>query len=265
MFRSQFAQPNEEELLKAQHQSGKGPVSKFGINVNFKGQSGVSRPPNTITYVSPPSSPKSSRNGYDERIDTNERGREPISEYASMDNQRDDMTYSYKNISDNSLARLKQLDPAHHMIAGGSVASSKRSRALDLRNNDNAFHIVASLIVDRFEEQLSKGNKTSIRVKAGDMYHMERVVPDKKAFIEAVQYRVMMCPENSTKPIHEVVRRCKALGLDRKGKDNLLYAPIGSIFEISVSSISFRSQDTGGGFLMISCRVLRTENESKTL
>lgn len=245
MFRSQFIQPREEEELQytsnkrdglLKQQTRKGAVSKFGINVNLS-QNGISRPPNTITYVSPPSSPRATREQFEERVDTEERGREPTSEYASMDNQRDDASFSYKDISDNSLARLKQLDPSHPMIAGRSQASSQQSQALDLKKNDNAFHIVASLIVDRFEEQLADGNTKSIRVKAGDMYHMERVVPDKKVFIEAVQYRVINCPQNSIKPIHEVTRRCQALGLHKKGKNNLLYAPIGSIFEISVSSI----------------------------
>ena len=245
MFRSQFIQPGENDhlqytsnkgdhLLKSQQQGKKGRVSKFGINVNLS-QNGASRPPNTITYVSPPSSPRATRDHFEERVDSEERGREPTSGYTSMDNQRDDMSFNYKNISDNSLARLKRLDPSHPMIAGKHQPSSQHAQALDLKKNDNAFHIVASLIVDRFEEQLSDGNTKSIRVKAGDMYHMERVVPDKKIFIEAVQFRVINCPQNSTKPIHEVTRRCQALGLHRKGKSNLLYAPIGSIFEISVS------------------------------
>ena len=243
MFRSQFIQPKEEEHLQYvsgkndKGQNRKGMMSKFGININPHSQNGMSRPPNTITYVSPPSSPRASRNDFEERVDNTEREREPTSAYASMDNQRDDTAYSYKNISDNSLARLKQLDPAHPIVAGNSRAGSQRTQALDLKNNDNAFHIVASLIVDRFDEQLTNGKTKSIRVKAGDMYHMERVVPDKKSFIEAVQYRVINCPQDSTKPIHEVTRRCKALGLAKKGKNNLLYAPIGSIFEISVSVI----------------------------
>ena len=240
MFRSQFIQPREEEHLqhtsnKGDHllkQGRKGQVSKFGVNVH-PSQNGASRPPNTITYVSPPSSPRHTREHFEERVDRDERAREPISEYAAMDNQRDDMAYSYKDISDNSLARLKKLDPSHPMVANKSHASS----ALDLKNNDNAFHIVASLIVDRFEEQLSNRNTKNIKIKASDMYHLERVVPDKQLFVEAVQYRVINCPQNSTKPIHEVTRRCQALGLHRKGKSNLLYAPIGSIFEISVSSV----------------------------
>ena len=243
MFRSRYIQHDEEEQMKYASNKGdhvvysgnKGQGSKFGINIHLKSQNSASRPPNTITYVSPPSSPRVTRENFGERTDVDERAREPTSRYTSMDNQRDDMAYSYKDISDNSLARLKKLDPAHPMIAGRSHASSTPTQALDLKHNDNAFHIVATLLVDRFEEQLLDKNTKSIRVKAGDMYHMERVVPDKDTFIEAVQFRVINCPENSTASIHELTRRCQALGLHRKGKDNLLHAPIGSIYEISVS------------------------------
>lgn len=241
MFRSRYMQESEEEEMKYASNKGdhllnlgrKDHQSRFGINVHLKNKNGVSRPPNTITYVSPPSSPRATRDHFVERDDADERAREPTSGYASMDNQRDDTGYSYKDISDNSLARLKKLDPAHPMIAGRSQASSSRTQALDLKHNDNAFHIVASLLVERFEEQLFDKNTNSIRVKAADMYHMERVVPDKATFIEAVQYRVINCPQGSTKSIHELTRRCQALGLHRKGKDNLLHAPIGSIYEIS--------------------------------
>ena len=230
MFRSQFA---EEEVKYASNKGQK------LLNSQQQGRNGSARPPITITYVSPPTSPTAGRNQFEERAE------EPTSRYTSMDNQRDDAAYSYKGISDKSLARLKKLDPAHPMIAGNSRASTKDShqgtqgtQALDLKHNDNAFHIVADLIVARFEEQLtSDDNVKSIIVKAGDMYHMERVVPDKKIFIEAVQYRVINCPLDSTKPIHEITRRCQALGLDLNGSKNLLFAPIGAVFEIIVSSI----------------------------
>mmetsp|Transcript_8971 Transcript_8971/g.21898 ORF Transcript_8971/g.21898 Transcript_8971/m.21898 type:complete len:535 (+) Transcript_8971:87-1691(+) len=243
MFRSRYPRKEEEEQMKYTsnkgdnllHPGNKGSGSKFGINVHLKSQNATSRPPNTITYVSPPSSPRATREHFIERTDADERAHEPTSAYASMDNQRDDISYSYKDISDNSLAHLKKLDPAHPMIAGHSQASTSRSQtqALNLKHNDDAFHIVAKLLVDRFEEQLSDKNTKSIRVKAGDMYHIERVVPDKAAFIDAVQFRVKNCPENSTKSIHELTRRCEALGLHRSEKKNLLYAPIGSIYYIS--------------------------------
>ena len=201
----------------------------LGINVNHA----KSRPPKTITYTSPTSSVDRDEKHFETRNDNTPRVKEPTTRYVSMDDQRD-TAKSYKNISNQSLARLEKLDPSHPMVAGRSRASH-RTLALDLKNNDNSFQIVASLIVDRFEEQLSNDEIKGIQVTAGDMYHLERIVPDKKRFIDAIKYRAKNCPENSSKPIHVVTRQCHALGLDRKGENNLLFAPIGSYFELSVS------------------------------
>lgn len=196
---------------------------------------GISRPPNTITYVSPTSSRDGNKHHFDARSEATRTTAEPTSEYESMDNERDDAP-SYKEIKNHSLAKLGKLDPAHPMLSTRSRASQSK-QALDLKYNDNSFHIVASLIVDRFDEHLSNKETRSFQVTAGDMYHMERVVPDKKRFIEAVKYRVETCPEDSMKPIHVVTRQCHALGLDRRGVRNLLSAPIGSYFEMSVSYV----------------------------
>eukprot|EP00536_Pseudo-nitzschia_multiseries_P004666 jgi/Psemu1/64722/estExt_Genemark1.C_790037 len=207
--------------------------SQLGITINHASHNGISRPPQTISYISPTSSVNEDRHHFDARNDTTPRATEPRTGYISMDNEREG-AQTYKNISNQSLARLQKLDPSHPMVAGRSRASH-RTQALDLKNNDNSFQIVASLIVDRFEEHLSNDETKRIRVTAGDMYHLERVIPDKKSFIDAVQYRFNNCPETSTKQLHVLTRQCHTLGLDREGEDNLLFAPIGSYFELSES------------------------------
>mmetsp|Transcript_27253 Transcript_27253/g.74583 ORF Transcript_27253/g.74583 Transcript_27253/m.74583 type:complete len:615 (-) Transcript_27253:1571-3415(-) len=205
--------------------------SQLGITINHAGQNCISRPPQTITYISPTSSVNGDRNHFDTRNDNTHRMKEPTTGYMSMDNERE-AAKTYKNISNQSLARLEKLDPSHPMVAGRSRASH-RTLALDLKHNDNSFQIVASLIVDRFGEQMSSDGTKRIRITAGDMYHLERVVPDKMSFIEAAKYRFKNCPQDSTKQIHVVTRQCHILGLDRDGEENLLYAPIGSYFELS--------------------------------
>eukprot|EP00534_Pseudo-nitzschia_fraudulenta_P012930 CAMPEP_0201204310 /NCGR_PEP_ID=MMETSP0851-20130426/168617_1 /ASSEMBLY_ACC=CAM_ASM_000631 /TAXON_ID=183588 /ORGANISM="Pseudo-nitzschia fraudulenta, Strain WWA7" /LENGTH=100 /DNA_ID=CAMNT_0047492393 /DNA_START=221 /DNA_END=519 /DNA_ORIENTATION=+ len=83
-------------LLHAKHDNGKGHLSHLGVNLNFANQNGASRPPNTITYTSPTSSPNGHRDQFENR--------EPVSGYTSMDNQRE-AVISYRDISTNSLAR----------------------------------------------------------------------------------------------------------------------------------------------------------------
>jgi hypothetical protein len=111
--------------------------------------------------------------------------------------------------------------------------STPRSQVLDLKRNDNSFHVIAKLIIDRFEDQLNL-HASTITITAGDRFHLDRVVPAKRGFVEAVQYRLMDCPEDSTKPIHLVTRQCRALGLHLDGDENLLYAPVGTIVRIDV-------------------------------
>jgi hypothetical protein len=118
------------------------------------------------------------------------------------------------------------------------TASTPRSQALDLKRNDNSFHVIAKLIIDRFENQLSL-QSDSFTITAGDRFHLDRVVPAKRGFVEAVQYRLMCMPENSAKSIHLVTRQCRALGLHLEDDRNLLFAPVGTIIKIDVSAFAY--------------------------
>lgn len=210
----------------------KGLASPLSININnTKHQSSKTRPPDTISYLSPTSAEGDDTNAFKNRTDSRQ-VEASTTRYTSMNNERDQAPTRYKDISTSSLVRLEKLDPAHPMIASRSCATS-RSQALDLKHNDNSFHIIAKLLVDRFEEHLSNENVKTIRLSAGDLYHLNRVVPGRQSFIEAVRYRLKECPDDSSKPIHLVTRQCHALGLDRDGEANLLYAPIGTNFPIS--------------------------------
>lgn len=118
---------------------------------------------------------------------------------------------------------------SHTALAPRSHASS-----LDLKHNDNGFQVIATLIVDRFQDQLRSGVE-SIIVTATDKQYLDRIVPRKRDFIQALRWRLVDCPEHSTQPIHVVTRQCRALGLQREGNQNLLYASIGSLVLINVS------------------------------
>lgn len=131
--------------------------------------------------------------------------------------------------------------PRHNIVSstprgavGGHTVTTSKSQVLDLKRNDNSFHVIAKLIIDRFEDQFNLHTE-SITVTAGDRFHLDRVVPAKAGFVEAVQYRMMDCHAESTKPIHIVTRQCHALGLHQIGEKNLLYAPVGTVIKIDVS------------------------------
>mmetsp|Transcript_14710 Transcript_14710/g.23170 ORF Transcript_14710/g.23170 Transcript_14710/m.23170 type:complete len:627 (-) Transcript_14710:74-1954(-) len=114
------------------------------------------------------------------------------------------------------------------------TASTPRTQSLDLRTNDNQFHVIASLIVDKFERALNSG-APSFKVTAVDKMQIDRTVPERvrQNFVEAVQLRLQACPVQPTRPIHVVLRKCEAIGLDREGSQNPLFAAEGTVIQVT--------------------------------
>ena len=119
--------------------------------------------------------------------------------------------------------------------------SSTSRRTLDLKHNDNAFHVVANLVVDRFQSQIPPG-ATSYTLSQEDLAHFDQTVPTsvRTSFVEAVRFRLANnCPDDSTAHVHQLTRQAKMYGLDREGNDNPLIAsldPSNKTITISVSS-----------------------------
>lgn len=108
------------------------------------------------------------------------------------------------------------------------ASSSKRSSSkdLDMKHNDNAFHVVANLVLDRFRSRIT-GNATSLDVTESDRAYLDQMLQPsvKKSFVEAVRFRLENnCPPDSEIPIHILTRECQELGLDREGDNNPLLA-----------------------------------------
>ena len=112
-----------------------------------------------------------------------------------------------------------------------------RTRNLDLRNNDNSFHVIASLIVGLFDSNLKSGAKTLVLTQ-DDRTQVDKMVPGhvRNAFADAVRYRLATLPPvNAQQQIHKVVCQCGLLGLDREGGKNILFAKPSSVIPINVS------------------------------
>ena len=132
--------------------------------------------------------------------------------------------------------------PAPIHVAGNAGASSSSSstpastRALDLKQNDNSFHVIANLVVDRFEEYLDAGVAT-LNLTEEDRRQLDRIVPEsmRNNFVEAVRYRLAASSEGSQQSLHLVLRKCRALGLDREGNQNLMFAAPNTTITIYVS------------------------------
>lgn len=111
-----------------------------------------------------------------------------------------------------------------------------RTRNLDMRNNDNSFHVIANLVVGLFESKLNSGEKTLVLTQE-ERTQLDKMVPEhvRNAFADAVRYRFATCPVGSQKQLHTVVRQCVLLGLDREGEKNLLFAKPATVIPINVS------------------------------
>jgi hypothetical protein len=125
-------------------------------------------------------------------------------------------------------------------IAASSAMTPRSISALDLRKNDTQFHIIASVVVGKFQHNLTSG-ATSITLTARDKQQLDRMVPQaqRQNFVEAVRMRLQSSPEHSRMPIHVVCQSCHALGLDRDMALNLLYVQPGTAVPIirNVSSV----------------------------
>jgi hypothetical protein len=109
-----------------------------------------------------------------------------------------------------------------------SIASvGSKTKDLDLKHNDNSFHVVANLIVDRFMAKLEPG-ATTLVVTEEDQRHLEQMVPPsiRSNLVEAVRFRLANLPPDSEAPIHVLTRQCQELGLHREGDNNLLLASL---------------------------------------
>jgi hypothetical protein len=123
-----------------------------------------------------------------------------------------------------------------------SKSQTPKQETMDFMKNDNSFHVVASLLVDKFEEAL-KTEARFIKVTAEDKLQIDRMVPEsaRENFVAALRYRFEDSPEFSRLPIHTVTRNCHKLGLTRLDEQNILFAPAGTVILLEVSIIFFRN------------------------
>lgn len=114
-------------------------------------------------------------------------------------------------------------------IAAESAASSQRT-PLDLRHNDNSFHVMANLVVEFLETKLTSDGQTMV-LQPVDRMRMERLLPAslRLDFIDAVRFRLDRTPPQPRTPLDFLTLQCQELGLDRSGSRNpiLVAANIG--------------------------------------
>lgn len=87
------------------------------------------------------------------------------------------------------------------------------TNTLDLEHNDNSFHVLASLLVEFFQDRITD---STIVLLPEDKLALERLLPATAVvpFIRAVQYRLQHTPVVPVTPLDHLALECQKLGLD---------------------------------------------------
>ena len=130
-------------------------------------------------------------------------------------------------------------DYAHLRFKGGDgdKSSGSVSTELDLKHNDNAYHVVATLVTDRLLPKLA-ANSSYYTVSQADVEFFGQMLPPsvRRAFVEALRYRL----ENHNSslgeftPLEKITMQCQMLGLNRE-RNVLLDLGKGSGMTVSIS------------------------------
>lgn len=130
-------------------------------------------------------------------------------------------------------------DYAHLSFKGGAgdKSSGSVSTELDLKHNNNAYHVVATLVTDRLLPKLA-ANSSYYTVLQADVEFFGQMLPPsvRRAFVEALRYRL----ENNKSslgeftPLEKITMQCQMLGLNRE-RNVLLDLGKGSGMTVSFS------------------------------
>lgn len=124
-------------------------------------------------------------------------------------------------------------DAAYGDALGPGDKGGKSANAdLDLKHNDNAYHVVATLVTDRLLPKLS-ANSSLYTVSEADVEFFSQMLPHsvRRAFVDALRYRLQNS-SNET-PLGRLNLRCQMLGLDR---DRNVLLDLGQGHGMTVSS-----------------------------
>ena len=123
----------------------------------------------------------------------------------------------------NSQAYFPEDDEEAYEEETGPPADVLRPRepahGLDLKNNDNSFHVLANLMVDFFG---ARSNGKEIILQPDDGEQVARILPESARlnFIEAVRYRLKRTPREAHTPLQLLTLQSQQLRLDRYGSEN---------------------------------------------
>lgn len=113
--------------------------------------------------------------------------------------------------------------------AAGGAAAPPPSSYSDLKHNDNAYHVIATLVVERLLPKVDGAPPGSTRYSLtdDDDAFLRRMLPPKvrRGFVEALRYRLQLLRSgvgSRRGALGKLTMQCQMLGLDRDAGSNAL-------------------------------------------
>lgn len=111
---------------------------------------------------------------------------------------------------------------------GASKSSGADSSNFDLINNDNAYHVIATLVTDRLLPKL-QAHSTYYTLSSDDRAFFQKMLPYsvRRKFVDALRYRLQRMKSrngrgNDNSALDNLTKQCQMLGLDQEKVNALL-------------------------------------------
>ena len=119
----------------------------------------------------------------------------------------------------------------------GAQMGTSSATDLDMKRNDNTFHIIATLLTDRLLPKLS-ANSSFYTLSEADIEYFTRMLPRsvRIAFVDALRYRLQNPSTES--PLKRLLLQCQILGLDNE-RNVLLELEEGHGMTVSFYNLKF--------------------------
>jgi Cys-rich protein (TIGR01571 family) len=117
----------------------------------------------------------------------------------------------------NSFSTSTNTNLDHHEEYRYSQHQNHSKQNLDLRNNDNSFHVLASLLVDFLKSKIVYDDAGAVVVLCHDDFvAIHRLLPEsaRSDFIDAVRFRLELTPVIPISPLQCLTLTCQELGMD---------------------------------------------------
>ena len=125
--------------------------------------------------------------------------------------------------------------------AAGAAAGIQTASEMDLKNNDNAYHVIATLVTERLLPKVIESS-THYTLTADDTAFFQKMLPYsvRRSFVDALRYRLQLYKSgvgSRKSSVGKLSMQCQMLGLDRENLNVLLDLSSSAGMSVSFNTI----------------------------